>query len=285
VVTAGITLRRVTDMQEAQPLVRENGVERVAQRSDFLAESQVVGGRRFDYFVYRPGVRRTGGTFLTNGDREQEAFGANLGFQKRLSNHWMARGYAQYTDWTWVVPDSYFDHNDPTNFGDGGAPSSTNATADGNRDGEIVAERSGGSGSKGNVYLNAKWSFNLTGLYQFAPDRPWGFDASASLNGRQGYPNPIFISLRGSDGINRSVQVSKSLDDDRLDNVMTLDLRLDKTFSLRDFGVTVGLDVFNALNDTTVLQRGRSATAGSYTFIQETVSPRILRAGVRLTFR
>jgi hypothetical protein len=281
VVSASLLYRQVTDIQDLQPLLRENGVVRVAQRGDYVQRTATAGGRQFTYFARRPGVTSAGGTFLTNGDREQEALGLTLGFNKRLSNRWMMRGHAQYTDWTWKVPDSYFDHNDPTNFGDGAGN-----IADGDRDGEVVAERSGGSGSKTGVFLNAKWSASLTGMYQVAPDRAWGFNVSGALNAREGYPNPAFVNITGTDGTTRSVQVFESLDDVHNDDVMTMDLRVDKEIAIGDnFGVTVGVDVFNLFNDNTVLQRNRNFTSTSFNFINETIAPRIIRGGVRLTFK
>jgi hypothetical protein len=281
VVSASLLFRRVTDIQETQPLLRENGVVRIAQRGDYVQRTATVAGRQFTYFARRPGVTSAGGSFLTNGDREQEAFGITLGFNKRLSNRWMMRGHAQYTDWTWKVPNSYFDHQDPTNFGDGAGN-----IADGDRDGEIVAERSGGSGSKGGIFLNAKWSASLTGMYQIAPDRPWGFNVSGAVNAREGYASPSFVNIAGTDGTTRAVQVFDSLDDVHNDDVMTVDLRIDKEIAVGDnFGITVGIDVFNLLNDNTVLQRQRNFTSTSYNFIQETIAPRILRGGVRLSFK
>jgi hypothetical protein len=178
VVSAGVLYRLVTDISELQPLVREAGVVRVAQPGDYIPQSTVVGGQTVNFFRRRPGVTSAGGTFLTNGDREQEALGLTLGFNKRLSNRWMARGHFQYTDWQWKVPDSYFDHVDPTDLGDG-----VGTTASGDRDGEVVAERSGGSGSKGGVWLHAKWSASITGLYQVAPDQP-----GASTSARRSTP-------------------------------------------------------------------------------------------------
>ncbi len=38
------------------------------------------------------------------------------------------------------------------------------------------------------MFINSTWSYSLNGLYQIAPDRPWGFNVAANLNGRQGYP-------------------------------------------------------------------------------------------------
>jgi hypothetical protein len=76
------------------------------------------------------------------------------------------------------------------------------------------------------------------------------------------------------------------LDDVHNDDILTVDLRIDKEIAIGDsFGITVGLDVFNVMNENTVLQRNRNFTSTSYNFINETIAPRILRGGVRLTFK
>ncbi len=286
VVGVGVTYRLVSDIPDLQELVRENGTVRIAQRNDYVPRVSTTG---LNYFALRPGVSNAGGTFLTNGDREQEYLGVNLTFTKRLANRWMARGNFVWSDWTWNVPNSYFDHHNPTDFGNGGGTpgfgTGTGDAADGNRDGEVVAERSGGSGSKGNVLLNAEWSFNLNGLYQVAPDRPWGFNIGTNVSGRQGYPNTKFRNVTGTDGLSRAIQVTSDVDSERLDDVFTIDLRIDKEFNIGDFGATIGVDAFNILNDNTVLQRERSQTSGRFNYINETVSPRAFRAGLRLHFR
>jgi hypothetical protein len=293
VVGAGITYRLISDLQELQELVDDGTGTRIAQRNDYVRETRTVGNgadrRTLEYFVLRPGVVNAGGTFLTNGDREQEYLGVNLTFTKRLANRWMARGNFVWSDWTWNVPNSYFDHHNPTNFGNGGGTpgfgTGTGDAADGNRDGEVVAERSGGSGSKGNVLLNSEWSFNLNGLYQVAPDRPWGFNLGTNISGRQGYPNTLYRNITGTDGLGRAVQVSGDVDSERLDDVFTVDLRVDKEINFGDFGATIGVDIFNVLNDNTVLQRERNQGSTRANFINETVSPRVYRLGLRLHFR
>ena len=147
------------------------------------------------------------------------------------------------------------------------------------------ASRSGGSGSKGGVWLKSEWSASLTGLYQVSPDRPWGFNIGASANARQGYPSPLYADIRGTDGVTRSVQISSKIDSNRNDDVFTLDARLDKEFVFNDVGLTVGLDIFNVFNNNTVLQRERNQGVGNANFITETISPRILRVGARLSFK
>ena len=132
----------------------------------------------------RNGLSSRGGYYLYNSDEEQEYKGASLVFNKRLANRWMFRGNFTYSDWTWSkVPSS--DIIDPTRFW---------AAATRRR---AVLQGSGtGSGSKAGVYINSKWSYSVNGLYQIAPDHPWGFNVALNLTGRQGYPIPVL--RRGS---------------------------------------------------------------------------------------
>jgi hypothetical protein len=77
---------------------------------------------------------------------------------------------------------------------------------------------------------------------------------------------------------------------------MTVDLRLEKEFAATgNVGMTFSLDAFNLLDETFVLQRerltpavtggGTVITAGRHDFLDETLSPRIYRFGVRLNWR
>jgi len=284
VISATALYRKVSDITETETFVSQNGgAKRIIQPGDYVQKSCATPVGNVECWSRISGVRNFGGSYLTNGNREQDALGLTLAFNKRLSNRWMARGNFTYTDWTWSVPNSYFNHVDPNNFGDGAG-----TTASGDRDGEVVAERSGGSGSKGGVWLNTKWAGNISGLYQVAPDRPWGFNIGAALNFRQGYPNPPYISVGGGtigDGSTRSLQFLPDIDSRRNDNVYTLDLRFDKNWDFGPVDATFGIDVFNVFNNNTVLQRQRSATSSSYTYITETISPRVLRLGLTLGFK
>ena len=118
-----------------------------------------------------------------------------------------------------------------------------------------------------------------------APDAAWGFNIGGALNFRQGYPNPPFVTVRGTDGSSRSLQFLDKIDSRRNDSVYTIDLRFDKTMEFGPVNVTAGLDVFNVLNNNAVQQRQRSVTSSSYNFITETISPRVLRAGLTLGFK
>ena len=84
-------------------------------------------------------------------------------------------------------------------------------------------------------------------------------------------------------------------DDYKLDDVHVLDLRLAKEFKFDRVGLTIGVDIFNALNANTVLQRqlrvtGVNTASGSLIksstgdHVYEVLSPRIFRLGATISF-
>ena len=283
VIGASATFRNISDVVELERLViDENGVLRPHQRSDYevdrILTATLPNGEQVDvpFFLFRDGITDTGGRFLTNGDREQDYQGLSVFFTKRLSNRWMLRGNVTFQDWEWDVPES--EREDPNIYVGGGYD-----------DGGAVLQGSGtGSGSKGGVYINAGWSYSVTGMYQIAPDRNWGFNVSAALSGREGYPVPYFFGRVGGfaeGALNTNVQATGDADAFQLDDVHLVDLRVEKEFGFNDFNFTVGLELFNAFNDSTVLQRQHRLNVGTSDFVQEILSPRIFRAGLRFRFK
>jgi hypothetical protein len=293
-----LSYRKLHNLLEAERLVFDaadpfaagllDSTGRVHRRGDYVERSQQVvapDGRTYTvrYWELRPGVSTRNGFYLTNGEREQEAKGASLTLNKRLSNRWMMHGNVSYQDWKWRIPSSA--NEDPTDTLAGGVVNGT----------EVLQGSGTASGPKGNVFINARWSYNLNGMYQIDPDRPWGFNVAANLTGRQGYPlryasriNRVTISDNGGSGLDVPIQSDPSAF--RYPDVHVVDLRLEKEFSFSDFGLILGVDVFNAFNASTVLQRqgvlaqngAPIANGGS---VLETLSPRIFRLGARLSFR
>ncbi|HEX9944326.1 MAG TPA: TonB-dependent receptor [Thermoanaerobaculia bacterium] len=239
---------------------------------------QTPDGRPYTltWFELAPGIETRGGTLLENGDREQEYEGASLVFNKRLANRWMLRGNFTWADWTWnKVPDSELENPTETLGG-------------GDREGDPVLQGSGtGSGSKGGIYINSKWSYSVNGLYQIAPDRPWGFNVALNLNGREGYPVPYWQRVLVADPNVRVIPVQVTSDPDtyRLDDIHMVDARVEKEFTFSDFGLTLGVDVFNVFNEAYVLQRQHRLIIGTSNHVTEITSPRVLRFGARLSFR
>ena len=295
VVGFNLTYRRQSGLEQEDLLVQDNNSfdftqpSRVSVRSDYEPVTGTVTlpngqTQTVTWYQLRSGVSTGKGLFLHNGDYETTFKGASLTFNKRLSNRWMMRGNFTYNDWYYSKAG---DRPDPTIQEAGGV-------TDGNyvRQGDLVLQGSGaGSGSKAWVYINSKWSFAVNGLYQVAPDRPWGFNVAANLTGRQGYPEPYYdqVVINTTTTSTTQVQISPS-DANRLDNIVDVDGRLEKEFTFQNFGLTLGVDCFNLLNESFILQRdARVRTAFSPTngtgFINETLSPRIFRFGARLSFK
>jgi hypothetical protein len=293
VVGLNLTYRKHTGIIETERLVFDTddpfapeflgSVGRAHQRSDYVEQTQSVtapDGRTYTvhYWELRPGVSTRNGFRLENGDREQEFKGASLTFTKRLSNRWMMRGNFSWQDWTWQIPDS--ENEDPTDTVGGGVV-----------DGTEVLQGSGTvSGSKGNVFINSGWSYTLNGMYQIAPDRHWGFNVAANLTGRQGYPiryveRVLRSTISDNGGAGLDVPIQADPDAFRYPDLHVVDLRAEKEFTFSDVGLTLGIDVFNALNESYVLQRQGVLGRNNSDHVLEILSPRVYRLGARISFR
>ncbi len=292
-----LTYRKLTSLLEQDLLVFEGddpycaacfgAVGRPHRRSDYESRNVAVtlpDGQPATrtYYQLRPGLSTRLGTRLRNGDREQEYRGASLTLHRRLANHWMLRGNFTWSDWEWSrVPDHALE--DPTLTFPGRIPRR------GPREGDPVIQGPEDPDFEESAYLQSTWSYNLGGLYQVAPDRPWGFNVAFNLNGRQGSPIPYFflVPLPESMQFERlRVQATDEPDRFRLDDLHTLDLRVEKEISFSDdFLLTAGIDVLNATNEATVLRRQPRLDIATSAHVLEALNPRIFRFGVRLTFR
>ena len=299
VVGLNATWRNISDLHERAYLVRdfEGGPARAATANDFVFDGFVSGldsngnvrtlpdGSPATAATFALVPEFTGGYLLRNGDREQDYLSLSANFTKRLADRWMLRGYFTWTDWEWDIPSSYFfDAND---LAPGDRPETgIDDDEDFDNDGAPVAEQSGGSGSKGDILLNSRWSFNINGLYEVAPNQPWGFNVSANVRGREGYPLPYYLNnITPSDGIQRDIQLTRT-GADRAEDLFSVDLRVDKDFSFGgSVGATISAEVFNLFNEGTVLQRERNFGGSQPNFVDETLSPRVIRLGIRLSLR
>jgi hypothetical protein len=227
------------------------------------------------YYKVKPGVAAPVFGVLTNRpDYSQTYNGLELTLNKRLSNNWMMRGSFSYNDWKQHTGADGF--QDPTPR----IQAATNGCY-GNCNGQVF-QRSAGSGAFGNVFIASKWNYNVTGLYQF----PWQISVGASLNGREGYP-AIYYVQQGVGAEGPKQVILGDVGDYHFDNVTNLDLRLAKEFRFFNrAGLTISADLFNVLNERTVLQRtlrtGPSrATSNRITEMQ---SPRVWRFGAKVSF-
>ena len=290
VIGANVTLRNVKDILEERAFINTpDGSIRTERASDYSPDGFLTGtlpgGQAYNIplFALDPQFSRTGGRLLVNGARERDYEGVSVNFTKRLANRWMLRGFVNYGEAEWDVPQGYQDNNDPNR--EGWITHSVDRGSGVDVDGATYIVRSSGSG-KGERYLQSTWSANVNGMYQIAPDRPWGFNLSANLTAREGYPVPYIQRVRGTDGILRRISVVDDFDDTRMDDLTTVDVRLEKEFALSSaVNFTFGIDVFNLFNETTEMARQRQLNLSTANFLQDNVSPRIYRLGVRLGWK
>jgi hypothetical protein len=222
-----------------------------------------------------------GGSILENRPDYHTTYnGVELSLVKRLSHKWMARVAFAYMDWA-----EYYDgpgsvqnptRTDVTYIPLGEAFSTAGPQVNG---GQFVP-RSAGSG-KGDIFYSPKWQMSANALYQL----PWNTEILGSLFSRQGYPEPIILNLNaGGDGTLRAL-ATPAVDTVRYPNLWDLDLRLAKNFRFGQSGsASFIFDCFNVFNSNTVLNVTRSADSPVFGEINELLSPRIFRFGVRLGF-
>jgi hypothetical protein len=222
----------------------------------------------------RPDVGLPSGTILENRPNYKTRYhGIDLTAQKRLSNHWMLRGTFGWNDWTQRNGTNGCFRADPTNA----ILTRLGATCPGD---DIVAERSAGSGAKQGIFINAKWQFNVTALWE----GPYGFNLAANLFGRQGYPYPNWVRENPGDGLGSRDVVIGKLDDHRHDDVFSLDMRVEKIINVSPVQISLTADVFNVTNENPVNQRNGRVNQSTYNNIQELQAPRVVRLGARVSF-
>ncbi len=257
--------------------------------SNGMITGTLANGSSFSVPIYSlaPGISRPAAQIRENRpDYDTTYDGVELTFQKRLSNRWMLRGNVGYQDWKQKAgPGACVN---PTNILDGtfGAACPTGGS-------DIMVSPSGtGSGAFGNVFINSKWNFNVSGLYQL----PLGFNFGGNFFGRQGYPLLQWVRINTGDGNGTVSVLAQPLDSQRNENVYNLDLRLEKVLEVRPLQVSLSIDVFNVANAGTVLQRqglvGTCSAGGcstvtrnsAYNRITQIQSPRVVRAGARISF-
>jgi hypothetical protein len=268
-----VSRRQATNLIDELPLVSEGGAERIARTGDYVFDRTLTGvdfegdPYSIDAQRLRPGLNQVG-LLRQNGDREQEMYGATLFFNKRLANRWMLRGHFNVSDWTGSVPES-------------GTGDANDLLGPDDNDGAPAAFE-GGPGRDG-LFLNSRWSFGASGLYQIVPDRPWGLDLAWDVYGRDGNLSPAWATLRGGDSVSRRLQIGDV--DRRLPDLYIVNLRVSTRFSIGRSDLGLSFDLLNAAGADTTLQQDRDASSATHGAITERLSPRVFQVGARLTFR
>jgi Carboxypeptidase regulatory-like domain/TonB-dependent Receptor Plug Domain len=208
-------------------------------------------------------------------DYTQTYDGIELVFQRPMRDHWMMRGQVTFGDWKQHVGPDGIQNPGRILEGDGCYTC----------DGSVVASSSGTDG-----YINARWSYSLSGLFE----APWGVNVGAVVTGREGFINGFNIRSPNADGSRRRYVINE-FDDYRFENLMQVDLRLAKSFRFGgDRSFEVSVDAFNVTNQRSILWRDYEIVPNfddddnliptPETDIQEIQSPRIFRIGARFTF-
>jgi len=228
-----------------------------------------VAGARCDAITYynRTSQPSTAYTYTNRPDYWRGFNGIEITARKRMSHNWMMNGGFSYNNAP-VHYDSPASYEDPNNI-----DQLNNAQ---------YAPESTGSGL-GNVFINAKWIFRMSGAYTL----PWQqIGVSAFYNARQGYPFTATIQTptRPFSAGQADIYLDQ-LGDNRLPNFQTVDLRVDKPFTLyRTMKIVASMDVFNLLNGNTELSiRGRQ-NATNANQISSILAPRVIRFGFRATW-
>jgi hypothetical protein len=217
-------------------------------------------------------------------DFSRDFNGFELMARKRMADHWMLNSSFSY-------------NSTKVNYGNfpGSQPSTTSATISEDptnreaRNGFQYDYLTSGSGI-GNIYVNAKWLFKLSGMYQ----APWGFNVSAFYNARQGYPQEITVQVpscsatvttncRGN-GAGTVDALLNPVGETRLPNFQNVDFHAERPVKVMHLNLVPSLDVFNVGISNTIQAIRSRQNATNANQIQAIVAPRVIRFGVRVNW-
>jgi hypothetical protein len=210
--------------------------------------------------------------------------GLELTGRKRLSNHWMMNTSFAY-------------NATKVNYGSfpGGQPSIAAATISEDpsnresREGYEYDYLTAGSGI-GNIYVNSKWLFKVSGLYEL----PYAINVSAFYNARQGYPQEISVQTPSCPtGVNSGCRGNGSgqidvllnpVGETRLPTFQNLDFHVERPIRVQTVTLVPSLDIFNVSNGSTIQAIRSRQNASNANQIQAIVAPRVLRFGIRVNW-
>jgi len=133
----------------------------------------------------------------------------------------------------------------------------------------------------GNVFINSKYLFKLSGMYQL----PAGVNVSAFYNARQGYPYERGVqSPTRANGVGTVVVLLDPVGTNRLPTFQNLDFHVERPVHLGTANFIPSIDIFNLTNNNTVQAIRGTQNASNANNIQATVAPRVLRFGIRVNW-
>ena len=131
------------------------------------------------------------------------------------------------------------------------------------------------------MYVNAKWLFKLSGMYQ----APLGVNLSAFYNARQGYPQEISVQTPSRlNGVSQIDILLNPVGQTRLPSYQNLDLKFARPLQFGATRWSPELTVFNVFNSNTVQAIRSRQNASNANLIQALLAPRVVQFGVRVNF-
>jgi hypothetical protein len=229
---------------------------------------------------YEPTFQQPTVVTLTNVPGYKRVFnGVELTGRKRMSNHWMMNTSFSYNS-TDVRFGSFPGAANQSTGTTGTIPISEDPTNRAVREGGQYDYLTSGSGI-GNVYVNAKWLFKLSGMYQL----PYAINVSAFYNARQGYPfERGILSPSRLNGASTVFIVLDKVGEERLPNFQNVDFHVERPVQLMNLRFIPSLDVFNLTNSNTVQAIRGTQNASNANQIQAIVAPRVIRFGIRVNW-
>ncbi len=216
-------------------------------------------------------ANRAATTYESRDGYSQRYLRLELAATKRMSNRWMAR--------------LGFSTNDHREYFDGpqAMTDPTSSLANPNIDGGTVMRSSTGSGKSGIYQVLPKYQFIATGVYQ----APLGINFGMSMGVRQGFAMPYNrtqVATTDPLAARKTVLLLGKVTDYRLPTITSLDTRVGKELQFGRTKFNVDLDLFNALNSSTVLGRQYDLRVTTANNVLEIMNPRVLRLGLRFNF-
>lgn len=252
-------------------------------RLDHVESGLLPDGSPYAVPVYglRDGTVYTGGSQIASGDRTLKRQHWTASFHHRLRRGFQARGHLTFTEWNWRLGSKFRLFDDPTD------------EASGIDEAGVYRVDEAGAGEPGTAGARSagRWSFDATALYQVARNRPWTFDVGVSVHGREGYRLDYELDVVAGDRLRQVAVSSESL---RVDDLLTVDLRLQKEVRLGGVlgglvggafagtGAVLAVDVLNLFGQSAVLERELSLRAPGSGEALRAVSPRVFQIGLRL---
>src|SRR5207302_2403039 len=184
-------------------------------------------------YANAPGYNRTYNGFEVTG-------------RKRMSNHWLMNTSFSFNS----IAYHYGEFAGSNNMSSGTAatnPLTEDPTNRAVRNNQQYDYLTSGSGI-GNVFVNAKWLFKLSGLYNL----PYDINVSAFYNARQGYPfERIVQGPSRANGAGIPLLLLDAIGDSRLPTYQNLDFHVERPVKVGTVRFIPSLDVFNVKNNNT----------------------------------